>query len=140
MSDIIGLTPQAISQYERGLRTPDETIIYKLVDALDIAPADLLGDNDSYDHQETDFVKLKFDAYLNLFEYLGYECESYSVDYKVTEKGDTWGGFSITLKMDNELFQLRASAIDELESMIIDKINSYNQDPFAGIPESDLPF
>ncbi len=41
LAEKIGLTEQAISQYERGIRTPSSNITDKLCEALDIKKTDL---------------------------------------------------------------------------------------------------
>lgn len=41
LANKIGITPQAVSQYERGIKNPKITTIYKFADAIGVSPSKL---------------------------------------------------------------------------------------------------
>lgn len=41
LSNKIGITPQAVSQYERGIKNPKITTIYRFADAIGVSPSKL---------------------------------------------------------------------------------------------------
>ena len=85
----VGVTPMAISNYEKGLRTPDLTIARKIADALDTDLAKLMDSgNDDHKYIHCEFRKLKrlskrnqdyvcasvedyFDRFLTVTDFLG---------------------------------------------------------------------
>ena len=44
LGQLIGMSEQAISQYERGSRTPDIKMLYKISKALGVTQTELLGE------------------------------------------------------------------------------------------------
>lgn len=44
LANKIGITPQAVSQYERGIKNPKITTIYRFADAIGVSPSKLFDD------------------------------------------------------------------------------------------------
>lgn len=48
LADRLGVTPQVISQYERGLKNPKIETIQRIADALNVPPQELLGSTSAW--------------------------------------------------------------------------------------------
>lgn len=100
LSEISGLTPMAITNYEAGTRTPDMEIIKKLASALGCKPADFLRSRNSdlkFNHAEfrksstfgkerqeyiRESVEEYFDRFFTVVEFLGGDVIPDSSSYK----------------------------------------------------------
>lgn len=66
LANKIGITPQAVSQYERGIKNPKITTIYRFADAIGVSPSKLF---DSVKIEEVEkperfyWVKIQYDDY-----------------------------------------------------------------------------
>ena len=64
LANKIGITPQAVSQYERGIKNPKITTIYRFADAIGVSPSKLF---DGVKIEETEkperfyWVKIQYD-------------------------------------------------------------------------------
>lgn len=150
LAEKTSITPQAISQYEKGLRNPSTDTLKDLAIALGVGIDFFLTQNSHDTLQEpllnaiedglsvirknSAVLKNKFFTLSKFFQLWGYISYEHTVRYIKAAEEEFWAGFTMSLQKDDTVYEIKDGELDKLKTLvdtfISDYITTCNPDEF----------
>lgn len=153
IAEKVGITEQAVSQYERNIRTPNLETTIQLAAALGVDVDDLVRGTelsqqyfnyklnpDMYNVFNAEGME-KIDIFRNFLKMFGYDCPSYNCS--VSENEDTGkktlSSFTLGVKKDGEFYHIHNQTFEVMADALIRAcLRTASREPYHDIQQTEM--